>query len=386
MAASLPRTFIEIARGGDELAERIAEWDELSGHAIEPNVFFESGAFLAALRHFPRPGPLCCVFVYQAGATGGASDRRLIAFAPFVRVGKGPRDRIPSYRLFTHLHCYLSTPLIHREHVDAALDSLLAWMDGAPDGVRVFGLYNITGDGSLAQSLRGRLAARGQPNFTESEHERALLRVEGGADAYLARGLPVRKRKELGRQRRRLEELGRIAVAETGPEDAAGPWFDRFLELEASGWKGQRGGWAFSRTPEGRGFFLAFMEHFQARGRALLLALHLDGREIAMKCNLLAADGRGSFAFKIAHDEAFARYSPGVLLEVDNIRRLHEPARGIAWMDSCADPDHLMIDHLWRERRRIVYVMCCSRGLIGRTLLALFQWRNRRGKRAERPA
>lgn len=383
MPAPIPRTVVEIARDDGELVRRVAEWDELARNAVEPNVFFESGALLAAVRHLPPQGPLCCVFVYQAEAQGAGSDRRLIAFAPFVRVRKGPRDRIPSYRSFTHLHCYLSTPLIHREHVDAALDSLLAWMDGAPDGVRVFGLYNITGDGALAQSLRGRLAARRQPHFTESEHERAFLRIDGGADTYLARGLPARKRKELGRQRRRLEEQGRIAVVEAGSGAAAKDWVDRFLELEASGWKGRRGGWAFSRTPEGRAFFLAFMAHFRARGRALLLALQLDGREIAMKCNLLAADGRGSFAFKIAHDEAFARYSPGVLLEIDNIRRLHEPARGIAWMDSCADPDHVMIDHLWRGRRRIVYVMCCSRGVIGRTLLALFQWRHRRGTRAE---
>lgn len=381
MAALLQRTFIEIAREGDGLVHRIAEWDELSRNAIEPNVFYESGALLAAVRHLPLPGPLCCVFVYRSDD----GDRRLIAFAPFVRVGKGPRNRLPSYRSFTHRHCYLSTPLIHREHVDDALDALLAWMDGAPDGVRIFGLYNISGDGPLAQSLHGRLAARRQPHFTESEHERAFLRVRGSAEEYLAECLPARKRKELGRQRRRLEELGPVAVHETPRNEAGDDWLGRFLDLEARGWKGRRGS-AFNRTSEGRGFFLAFMAHFQARGRALLLALRLDGREIAMKCNLLAADGRGSFAFKIAHDEAFARYSPGVLLELDNIRRLHEPARSIGWMDSCADPDHPMIDHLWRERRRIVYLMCCSRGLLGRTLLALFQWRNRRGKRAGEPA
>ena len=382
MPAPNPRTFIEIAREDDELAARIVEWDELARNAIEPNVFFESGALLAAVRHLPLPGPLCCVFVYRAEAEGVASDRRLIAFAPFVRVGKGPRDRIPSYRSFTHRHCYLSTPLIDREHVDDALDALLAWMDGAPDGVRIFGLYHITGDGPLAQSLQGRLALRRQPHFTESEHERAFLRVGGSADEYLAQGLSGRKRKELGRQRRRLQELGRVGVDETPRAEETGAWLDRFMELEAGGWKGHRGG-AFNRSAAGRGFYLAFMQHFLARGRALLLALRLEGREIAMKCNLLASDGRGSFAFKIAHDEDFARYSPGVLLEVDNIQRLHEPARGIAWMDSCADPDHPMIDHLWRERRRIVYVMCCSRGLIGRSLLALFRWRNRRAKRAE---
>ncbi len=96
--------------------------------------------------------------------------------------------------------------------------------------------------------------------------------------------------------------------------------------LEAKGWKG-RDGSAFNRTPDGRRFFLAFMDHFRARGRAMLLTLRLDGHEIAMKCNLMAPGGVGSFSFKIAHDEAYARFSPGVLLEIDNIR---VPARARA--------------------------------------------------------
>ena len=67
----------------------------------------------------------------------------------------------------------------------------------------------------------------------------------------------------------------------------------------------------------------------------MMLALRLNGRRIACKCNFLA--GPGSFAFKIAFDEAYARYSPGKLLEVENIRLAHERP-GLEWMDSCADP------------------------------------------------
>ena len=44
-------------------------------------------------------------------------------------------------------------------------------------------------------------------------------------------------------------------------------------------------------------------------------------RAIAMKCNLRAGDG--AVAFKIAYDEAYARFSPGVLLEIEQIERLH---------------------------------------------------------------
>ncbi len=381
MTAEPSRTLVEIARDDAELARQVADWDVLARDAVEPNVFFESGPLRAALRHMALPGPFCGVFIYRE-TPGAAPTRRLIAFVPFVRTGKGPSGILPSYRLFTFLHCYLSTPLVHREHMDEAIDALLAWMDGAPDGVRIFGLYTITGDGPLVSCLSARLLARRQPHLVERSHDRAFLRVGPSARRYLEAALPRKKRKELGRQRRRLEEQGEVTIAELGGDGEAGDWMDRFLVLEAKGWKGH-GGHAFNRTAEGRQFFLEFMDHFLARGRAKLLALRVDGRDIAMKCNLLAPDAAGSFAFKIAHDDSYARFSPGVLLELDNIERLHDPRRGIAWMDSCAVPGHPMIEHVWSERRRIAYIMCSARGPFGRALIALFRWRNRRGSAAE---
>jgi hypothetical protein len=49
--------------------------------------------------------------------------------------------------------------------------------------------------------------------------------------------------------------------------------------------------------------------------------------------------------------EAFARFSPGVLLQVENLRLLDNPS--VAWMDSCAAENHSMIDSLWSGRRHI---------------------------------
>src|SRR6185503_3504833 len=90
---------------------------------------------------------------------------------------------------------------------------------------------------------------------------------------------------------------------------------------------------------------------------------------IAMKCNFLA--GAGSFAFKIAFDETCARYSPGVLLELENIRRLHS-RRELRWMDSCADSGHPMIEGLWRDRRTVeTLVVSTGKGMGGLVVSAL---------------
>jgi hypothetical protein len=59
----------------------------------------------------------------------------------------------------------------------------------------------------------------------------------------------------------------------------------------------------------------------------------------------------GAFSFKTAFDEDYARFSPGVLLQIENLALLQRD--GIDWCDSCAAQDHPMIDSLWAGRRAI---------------------------------
>ena len=58
-----------------------------------------------------------------------------------------------------------------------------------------------------------------------------------------------------------------------------------------------------------------------------------------------------AFSYKTAFDESLSRFSPGVLLQRDNLAILSN--RQITLTDSCASADHPMIDHLWRERRAV---------------------------------
>ena len=77
--------------------------------------------------------------------------------------------------------------------------------------------------------------------------------------------------------------------------------------------------------------------------------------------------GRHAYSFKTAYDEDYARFSPGVLLQRENLALLEQD--GFEWADSCASPDHPMIDHIWRERRVIERL---SIGIGGRLRQAAF--------------
>ena len=74
----------------------------------------------------------------------------------------------------------------------------------------------------------------------------------------------------------------------------------------------------------------------------------------------LDAGGR-AFFWKIAYDETLAGYSPGVLLTRALSRRLLAESR-MNLVDSCAAPDHPMIDRLWPDRLEFTDIALASPG------------------------
>jgi CelD/BcsL family acetyltransferase involved in cellulose biosynthesis len=215
-------------------------------------------------------------------------------------------------------------------------------------GRRVITLRELRGDGPFHQALLDGLNARRWLHVGLRRTTRALLRPAADAETYLAQALAGKRRKELRRQHDRLHEQGGLDLATLAPDEDPGPWLQSFLRLEAAGWKG-RDGEAMGASAATRLFFLEAMRAGHQQGRLHVMALRLGGQSVAMKVNLLA--GGGAFAFKIAFDEQWARYSPGVQLEIANLHWFHE--RGLAWMDSCAHHARFMINHLWMDRRPV---------------------------------
>lgn len=376
-------TTVEVARDAGGLQPHLAAWHGLVKRSLAPNVFYEPGPLLAALENRLRDEPFAIALVYRGDAGDGADGTGLIGLFPFYRARGGPFGALGYYRLFTHFHCYLPTPLIDRDAADMAIDGLLDWIDTRPDGTGLFHFGEVAADGALAAAWRARLAARGQPHRFYHRVSRAVFRPASDADAYFDAALSGKRRKEYRRQYKRLAELGEVAVAVAWTLDDPARWVDDFVALEAKGWKGPAGT-ALAAAANHRRYFAQLVEGANAAGRLMVLSLALDGRPVAMKCNVLADGGEGggggSFALKIAYDDAYAKYSPGVLLEIENIRALHEAGARVRWMDSCAVPDHPMIDRLWRDRLPIVNLVCGSHGLLNRAgFRMLGLWKSRDG-------
>lgn len=192
-------------------------------------------------------------------------------------------------------------------------------------------------------------------------------------EAYLQRSLSSDKRRDLQRKQRRLMELGHLEHVPLHVQPDAEHWLQEFLRMEMAGWKGRQGT-ALACKPSDRDFFLTVARAGLERQRLQLLGLMLNQQPIALRCNLIAKPG--SFFFKPAFDEAYHQHSPGVLLELENIRQLHADPR-IEWMDSCTDPNNQLLNALWHDRRTIVSLVAATGQGMGNLLVKSFPWMRR---------
>ncbi|MBI2719642.1 MAG: GNAT family N-acetyltransferase [Rhizobiales bacterium] len=183
--------------------------------------------------------------------------------------------------------------------------------------------------------------------------ERAALRPAGTFDGWFLANFDARRRKYLTRHQKRLAKTGvlRFEAIATGDDPAA--WAADFLDLEASGWKGRRGT-ALKCRAEVVAAFTELCCNLHRSGALRFWALRFDAHMIA---GLFGVAERGEIWLgKIAYDEAFSRYSPGVQLMLEATRAIFAET-GITQVDSCAIPGHPMIDHLWRDRIAVADVL-----------------------------
>ncbi len=340
-----------------DLTRHVMAWDDLAAFSIEPNVFYESWMLMPAIDAFGGGVTFRFVLLFAPQPERPGSPPILCGFFPFERLTRYRGVPLTTLRLWQYLHMPFCLPLLHATHAKVCLSAFYDWLQTAPEGASCVELRFIPGEGAFYQLLVEEMDRRAAITFQVDCTTRALFRPARTADDYL-KSVPLsgRHMKGLRRQERRLAETGRLEyVALPSPTDAK-TWIETFMQLEATGWKGERGTAALSDRA-GQAFFLSAMSEAAHRGRLMMLGLQVDGRFIAMKCNLTA--GRSAFALKIAYDEAHASHSPGVLLEIENIRRLHAQCE-IEWMDACSVSEHFMINRLWSDRRVIQTLLIAS--------------------------
>jgi CelD/BcsL family acetyltransferase involved in cellulose biosynthesis len=330
-------------------AAHIVEWRQLAANCLEPNCFLEPGFALPAANHLAKGHPPHFLLVWE-----GSARRKLLGLCPLEL----PRPFVPfaQARVWTHAQAPLGTPLLDRDRAEEALAAIFAFLrQRQPKSVGIM-FSSLPQDGPTARLVTALAGAEGRPVHQFAVHRRAVL--SGGADQGhdLEGSLRSKRRKNLNGARRRLEAEGAVSFRLSSEPEELGAEAERFLALEAKGWKGRRGT-ALLKSPARVNFANGVIAALAGEGKCRIASLDCGGKPIAMAIVLQSGD-RGFF-WKIAYDEAFAAFSPGVLLTLELSHSLLAD-KGLALIDSCATADHPMIDHLWRQRMTLADVFVAS--------------------------
>lgn len=322
-----------------ELAAIENEWRELAARALEPNIFYEPAFALPAAGVFGRDAGAVLVW-------SGTSPRKLLGLFPARIVSRRYGLRLPVLLGWTHPYAPLGTPLVERE---AAEPVIAAWLAHVGDSTALPGLVllpYLPADGPFAAALDAIVRRTRMPTADFKRHQRAQLKPDADRLSYVDRSVGRHKLKELRRCVRRLGDIGALLFTTVTAPDAVAAAVDDFFRLEVRGWKG-RAGTAAALHDDVRRFVAAALAGLSAEAKVSVSRIFIDGAAIAATITLRSADT--AWFWKIVYDEAFAKYSPGVVLTLAVSEDLIEDTT-LLRTDSCATANHPMIDHIWRER------------------------------------
>ncbi len=335
--------------------EQGAAWDDLAAHAGTPNVFFERWAVEPCLI-LPEGGD--CRFLV---VSDGAQWLGLLPLQSHAMRGIHLGAQTWDQRVRA-----LGEPLIRKGAEERFWRAALACLDTDQSGV-MLRLSTMRGDSAGFAALNAVLAEQDRAHLITRQFERAALHTGPTAADYCAAHIRAKVLKEHRRLRNRLRDLGDFQAEQLAPDGDIHGWIDDLFALELSGWKG-REGVAAAADPATNSSFRDVLARSHALGRLDFQRLALNGRAISMLATLESPQGT-AFQLKIAFDEDYASFSPGVLLEMDYLAAMLDGKRLIL-ADSCARPGHPMIDRIWVDRLPIVSIAIALKGWRGRLALA----------------
>lgn len=351
-----------------EIGAIVPAWEDLAANAVEANPFFAPFMLGPALRHLGgERARVLCVW--------SGKGARLAGLMPVTSAFGYARLPARFLQTWIYEHCFYGAPLVRRGAEADFFEGLRAFIDAEAPFGGFLRLPLLDPDGPVARALL-EAAPRRRLVYAAGAFERAVLRGGYDAEAFMAANIGKERLKAMKRRRRRLSEVGALSFRVMGAGDDLEEWARLFIGIEDSGWKGEAGT-SFKSNPAHTEFLLETLRGARRAGALRFVRLDVGARAGAMLI-VLGRAGEG-YAFKICHDEAFAHYSPGVALEMELLKAL-ESMGPRDFVDSCAVPDHPMINALWPGRRRLAGYNIAGAGRASRAVLGLARRLERLGE------
>ena len=271
-----------------------ADWNACAATALTPPGSYLHAWTAAAFAHLRKGRRVRLLSIWRGHILGGAVaiDRSLWRWG-FPLPGSGGLATSAAFD---------GAPLIGDAGAPAIIDTLLASHGGTALVLNAF-----PADGPLADLLQARARALDAPVAILETRQRAALKPAGDYAAWFDGNFDRKRRKEYRRLRARLGELGRLESIAWTADMPVKAWLDDLVQLEAMGWKGERGT-SLQQNGEILAALGAALPALAADGHLRFWKIALDGRPIAMMFAVVSGDRAwlGKIAYDEAHREVFA--------------------------------------------------------------------------------
>jgi CelD/BcsL family acetyltransferase involved in cellulose biosynthesis len=254
------------------------------------------------------------------------------------------RERDPAFlgaRSFSSLSNYYTlryAPLIGGDDGRAALTALVEGLRARRPRYALLHFEPLAADAALSDDLAAALRGAGLVTRRYVRFGNWYDDTRGLSFAdYLARR-PAALRNTFRRNGKRLARAGALRLVVVRDEGALADALDRYEQVYAASWK---------RTEPYPAFIRRLAAGAAAAGGLRLGLLYLDDRPVAAQI-WLAWHGR-AILYKLGHDQAFDRLSPGTVLTMRMLERLLDE-EGVSELD--LGPGDDPYKRLWATRRR----------------------------------
>lgn len=312
--------------------ESVAQWDDLAQRA-PANVFMHPVALHAAAgTGFARihvvqvwdnavtPARLAGVWALQ--------ERRPLPLLPTVL------ESLP------YNYSFLSRPVIDPTYADRAMPAMLAAIRDEASLPNVISIREMDSEAQAYLALMDTLETGGHARAMLAEYVRPVVSRQFGVKSSGS------TRKKLRQDWNRLSAVGALEMVNDRAPAAVREAFEIFLQMEMASWKGANGT-ALLCDSKDAAFVRRLIGDLAGQGGASVALLQLDGRAIAAQTVLYC--GTTAYTWKIGFDEAYAKYSPGMLL-IDRLTEQLFTSTPIEAIDSCSTEGSFM-NQLWAGRR-----------------------------------
>ncbi|MER0238764.1 GNAT family N-acetyltransferase [Fulvimarina sp. MAC8] len=341
----------------------IDELIHLSERSIERNVFYDPRFLVPAM---PRLEDRRVRLLVIRDENENRSRLRLLLPFSVERIGRFARKQ--AIRVWSHPFGPLGTLPLDGDDPVGTLKSLVTMLGGSDlDFPDVLILPDLRIEGGMAWAVQRCAEELDLPITVVNRFSRAALTPGGSRRHMIANHLSGKRMRELKRGRRWLESFGKVNVEIAREPNAFRIALEDFLILEASGWKGKARS-ALTSDRYRAAFAREALNALAEKDRARIFTLRLDGAAIASIVMLI--DGGDVYAWKSAYDERYAKASPGQQIMAEATRSLlADPT--IRRADSCAQPDHFVMNRFWRDRIEVGTIVLGLKAGIDRDVKAV---------------